>query len=186
MARPSNDPKQGNAASILSRIYSGAEVLDGALHYEYVTTDGTATEIFLAYPRTAGLTINSAVEVTEQTRLYVPPSSMVYIAGTSLGLRIDTAAKAVHHLSKFEYILFRPTTGNMVESGNLLSADTVNAAASITMSATSPGRHVMVGVHGDVVFDFNTDGYVTCTVTGEANQTIKWKVTIDQLRSLSD
>lgn len=185
MARPSNDPKQGNAASILSRIYSGAEVLDGALHYEYVTTDGTATEIFLAYPRTAGLTINSAVEVTEQTRLYVPPSSMVYIAGTALGLRIDTAAKAVHHASKFEYLLFRPTTGNMVESGNLVTVNTVTAG-SITPAAASPGWQTIVGTQSDVVFDFNAAGYITCTVTGEASQSIKWKVTIDKLRSLSD
>ena len=185
MALPSNDPKQGNAASILSRVYADAEVLDGALHYQFITTNATATEIFLEYPRTAGLTINSVVEVTEQTRLYVPPSSMVYIEGTALGMRIDTAAKAVHHASKFEYLLFRPTTGNMVESGNLVTASTVTAGA-ITFAAASPGWQTIVGTQSHVVFDFNAAGYVTCTVTGAASQTIKWEVTIDKLRSVSD
>ena len=160
MALPSNDPKQGNAASILSRVYADAEVLDGALHYQFITTN-------------------------EQTRLHVPPSSMVYIEGTALGMRIDTAAKAVHHASKFEYLLFRPTTGNMVESGNLVTASTVTAGA-ITFAAASPGWQTIVGTQSHVVFDFNVDGYVTCTVTGAASQTIKWKVTIDKLRSISD
>lgn len=186
MARPSNDPKQGNAESLLSRVYSGAEVLDGALHYEYTTTNATATEIFLAYPRTAGLTINSVVEVTEQTRLYVPPSTMVYLEGTALGLRIDTAAKAVHHCSKFEYVLFRPTTGNMVESGNLETVSTVTAGAITAATAANPGWQTIAGTQAHVVFDFNADGYITCTVTGAASQTIKWKVTVDKLRSVSD
>ena len=185
MALPSNDPKQGNAASILSRVYADAEVLDGALHYQFITTNATATEIFLEYPRTAGLTINSVVEVTEQTRLYVPPSSMVYIEGTALGMRIDAAAKAVHHASKFEYLLFRPTTGNMVESGNLVTADTATAGA-ITFTAANPGWQTIVGTQSDVVFNFNAAGYVTCTVVGEVSQTIKWEVTIDKLRSVSD
>lgn len=173
MARPSNYPLLGMQEGILSRIYYNGEVMDGALQYEGLTTDATATELFLAEGDTAGLLDNSVPEITEDSRLLVPPSSMVYGEITVMGLRTDIAARSVHHLSRWAFSVFRPTTGNMVTSGTNAFGTAGNPAQSIVITGTA--GHSAVAV--------NTAGYLTLTVTGALNQTIKWSAVVDKLRS---
>lgn len=176
MAIPSNYPMQGYADGVLSRIYNNGEVMDGALQYEGITTNATATELFLAVGDTKGLLDNSVPEVTENSRLWVPPSTMLYGEITVMGLRTDIAARAVHHLSRWAFSVFRPTTGNLVTSGTNAFGTAGNPAQSI----------VITGTAGHSALAVNTAGYLTLNVTGVLNQTIKWSAVVDHLRSVGE
>lgn len=167
---------QGYADGVLSRIYNNGEVMDGALQYEGITTDATPTELFLAVGDTTGLYDNSVPEITENSRLWVPPSTLVYGELIVQGLRTDIAARSVHHHSKWAFSVFRPTTGNMVASGTNAFGTAGNPAQSI----------VILGTAGHSAVAVNTAGYITVTVTGALNQTIKWSVVVDKLRSLGE
>lgn len=182
MAQPSNDPKQLTQASITSRIYNG-DSLDEAFIYTGTTDDNVATELFLSNPVEAGLTNNSVVEVTEQARLYIPPSSIVLATMTVMGLRIDTAAKASHHVSKWAFSVFRPTTGNMVANGEAV-IDYIDGSSSIDLA--NPAQYLLAGTAGHSAVAINTAGYLTVTVTGATGQTILWKATIDTMRVVAD
>lgn len=176
MAIPSNYPMQGYADGVLSRIYTSGEVMDGALQYSGTTTNATATELFLAKGDTEGLLDNSVPEVTENSRLWVPPSTMLFGEIVVMGLRTDIAAHAVHHLSRWAFSVFRPTTGNLATSGTNAFGTAGNPAQSI----------VITGTAGHSALAVNTAGYLTLTVTGALNQTIQWRATVDKLRSLGE
>lgn len=165
------------------RAYQDPRQLDGRVIYEGVTTDGTQTELFIQPAQTTDdvVTFNAVPYYTEAGLLTVSPGTLTLVKGTCLGLRTDTLA--AHHLSEFNFALFRPLTGNMVVIGEYGTTD--YTAGTPAIAGANPAYKLIYGTQTDCAFTVNTNGTLTHAVTGEASQTIKWLTVLDYVRAIS-
>lgn len=155
--------------------------LDGRVVLSGKTINATPTELYVRDAQTAGMDVNSVPYYTTNGRVTIEPKTVALVEGITLGLRTDTLA--VHHLSKFYWSVFRPASGNMVVAGEYGTTDFT--ATTPAIAGANPASQLIFGTASHAVWTVNTNGTMSFTVTGAANQTIEWLCVLDKVRAIS-
>lgn len=171
--------------SIAARMAEMPNAFDATFVYEGITTNATPTELFLSTVQTAGLTANSVVMQDPPTRFALPPKSLAYMEGTILALRTDTAQGTTHLVATFALSMLHPLTNNAAAAGTNAVID-ANSATPTYLATGNPAVRVISGTAADFVVGINSAGYVTMTVTGNASETIAWRIWIERTRVMAD